>query len=150
MKIKLLLLVGLTVLLTPALSMAETAVSQPAFPQDTPGQDATTLTLNPAQIQLQAGVSPEAPFAFNALVPTWIAVGEAPEIQLRTSIDRQNWSEWRHIPAHNDWTLPEDNKSVGASCTLTLGIIKKAKMDPKKVDQLQVDLKSTKEGELFS
>ncbi|MCZ7670710.1 MAG: hypothetical protein M5U34_27935 [Chloroflexi bacterium] len=33
MKIKLLLLVGLTVLLTPALSMAETAVSQPAFPK---------------------------------------------------------------------------------------------------------------------
>ncbi len=109
MKIKLLLSVMLLALLTTALSL----VSRPAFSQDAPQAGIATLTLNPSQIRAQAGDTLEAPFAFNAIVPAWVFVGEAPEILLRTSADGQNWSEWRHIHAHNDWTLPEANKSVG-------------------------------------
>ena len=107
MKVKLLIFIGLIVLLTPALSMAEAAVFLPAATQSNPEAAIETITVNPNENQLQSATLLEAPFAFNAVVPTWTTTGASPEIELRTSKDGQQWSEWHHIEAHEDWNLPE-------------------------------------------
>ena len=86
MKYKLLLIVGLTVLLT--------AVSLPAFTQSNPEAAIETVTVDPNANQLEATTFLEAPFPFNAVVPSWVAEGEPPEIQLRTSKDGQIWGHW--------------------------------------------------------
>lgn len=55
-----------------------------------------------------------APIPFNAVVPQWI--GDNPtaiEIQMRTSPDGINWSDWTHSHAHADWTEPESDDVAG-------------------------------------
>lgn len=58
----------------------------------------------------------EAPLAFNAVVPQWVA--QVPEtagmsIQLRTGTGEGNWSNWFQIQENDDWTLPDDPDVVG-------------------------------------
>jgi hypothetical protein len=105
MKFKLLLIIGLSVLLT--------AVYLPAMSQSNPEAFIETVSVDPNANQLQAATPLEAPFPFNAVVPSWVADGESPEIQLRTSKDGQVWSDWHHLHPHDDWTLPEDAETIG-------------------------------------
>ena len=105
MKYKLLVFFAMAVLLT--------AVSLPAFTQSNPEAAIETITINPNANQLQALTVIEAPFAFNAVVPSWIVAGETPEIHIRTSKDGQVWTAWHHVHAHEDWTLPEDTETIG-------------------------------------
>jgi hypothetical protein len=113
MKYKLLFIVGLTVLLTSALSIAEAAVSMPAFTQSEPKATIETITFNLNENQLQANTAIEAPFGFNAVVPSWPAESESVEIHVRTSKDGQLWGDWVPIQAHDDWNLPEDTETTG-------------------------------------
>ncbi len=105
MKIKLLVFGGLL--------FALTAVILPAYSQTGPEVAVETVTINPNSNQLQSLATIEAPFAFNAVVPSWIAEESSPDIEVRTSKDGINWSEWFHIRAHDDWTLPEDVETSG-------------------------------------
>ncbi len=108
MKYKVLVFIGMAVLLT--------AVFLPAATQSIPEAAIETITVNPNENQLQSITSLEAPFDFNAVVPSWLPSGESVEIELRTSRDGLNWSEWHHIQAHEDWNLPdaaEDAEVVG-------------------------------------
>ncbi|MFO7679928.1 MAG: N-acetylmuramoyl-L-alanine amidase [Chloroflexota bacterium] len=95
------------------LLMLLTAVSQPTLSQSIPQAAIETVTITPGPNQMQAASTLEAPFAFNAVVPSWIAAGEAPEIHLRTSPDGQVWSDWYHVHAHDDWTLPGEAETIG-------------------------------------
>lgn len=113
MKYQLLFIIGLTVLLTSALSMAETAVSIPVFAQAEPKATIETITLNPRENHLQTSTVIAAPFGFNAVVPSWPAENESVEIHVRTSTDGQLWGDWVHIQAHDDWNLPEDTETTG-------------------------------------
>lgn len=105
MKYKLLLIIGLAVLLT--------AISLPAFSQTNPEAAIQTITIDPNENSLQTTTLIEAPFAFNAVVPSWIADGDVPDIHIRTSKDGQVWTEWHHVQRHEDWTLPEDTETIG-------------------------------------
>ncbi|MGD2047950.1 MAG: N-acetylmuramoyl-L-alanine amidase [Chloroflexota bacterium] len=63
----------------------------------------------------------EAPVAFNAVVPQWLA--DIPNsadlhILLRTAPDDENWSEWFGIHPQPDWMLPEDLDTVGEMITV--------------------------------
>ncbi len=115
------------------------AVGLPATAADTPMAQSADLILDatdfqagthqgtavtPAGLSLApqavAGhyVSPaiEAPLAFNAVVPQWLA--DAPEaasmtIRLRTGTAAGWWSDWFTIHENDDWTLPEDPDRVG-------------------------------------
>ncbi len=105
MKFKLLVFVGLLFGLT--------AVILPAYTQTEPAVAVETITINPRSSSLQLLDTIEAPFAFNAMVPSWVAEEPLPYIKVRTSKDGINWSKWFHIQAHDDWTLPEDVETVG-------------------------------------
>lgn len=58
----------------------------------------------------------KAPFAFNAVIPQWIAdvPGTANlEIMIRTGSGEEDWSEWFDIHPNVDWIRPEDGDTVG-------------------------------------
>lgn len=57
-----------------------------------------------------------APLAFNALVPDWMA--DMPEtadltLMVRTGPRPDAWGEWHVVHASADWTLPQDEETVG-------------------------------------
>jgi hypothetical protein len=80
------------------------------------------LTLTPASLTGRY-ISPiiEAPLAYNAVVPQWVA--ELPQasslaIQLRTRTEAGHWSDWYDIERNDDWMLPEDSDVVGQMITV--------------------------------
>ena len=96
-----------------SLAILLTAVFLPASTQPIPEAAIETITVDPSENSLQTATALEAPFAFNAVVPSWVGDGDAPDIHIRTSKDGQVWTEWHHVQAHEDWTLPGEAESIG-------------------------------------
>jgi hypothetical protein len=79
--------------------------------------DADGLTLAP-DASTGSYLSPilEAPLAYNAVVPEWLAtVPESAGLSLRLRTGTANgwWSEWYDIAPNDDWMAPEDPTWVG-------------------------------------
>ncbi|MCA9930350.1 MAG: N-acetylmuramoyl-L-alanine amidase [Anaerolineales bacterium] len=58
----------------------------------------------------------EAPLPFNAIVPQWqsnLPEGSSLALQVRTRSAVGVWSDWFEIHESDDWTLPEDEMSIG-------------------------------------
>lgn len=63
----------------------------------------------------------EAPIPFNAVVPQWIAdLPEEAELEvaIRTQSAQGHWTEWKHLHAHSDWTLPGEAITIGEMVTI--------------------------------
>ena len=56
----------------------------------------------------------EAPMPFNAVVPQWTGRNaDAVTLQVRTSADGENWSDWVGVEANRDWMEPGEPEIVG-------------------------------------
>jgi hypothetical protein len=58
----------------------------------------------------------DAPIAFNAVVPHWLADrpnSASMSIHLRTGTDSGSWSDWYQLSENDDWMVPGDSEVIG-------------------------------------